>query len=68
MIFPKESRKEKWVELMNKGFNQGFITEEELGLCLKSECMPVELIETIQARIDLSTITWELLKRQLEGE
>ena len=68
MIYPKPDRKEKFIEHIKKGAQQGFLTKKECALCLKLGGIPEALLQTIQARINKSLIIWELIQRQLDLE
>ena len=68
MIYPKPDQKEKLIELIKRGAQQGFITKKECDLCLKLGGIQETLLETVQTRINLSLAIWELIQRQLDLE
>lgn len=52
MIYPKPDEKEKWIKGMNNCVQGGFMSKEELNLCLEAGGMPEDLYEKIHLRIE----------------
>lgn len=53
MIYPKPDGKEKWIKAMNEVVQKGFMSKEELNLCLEAGGMPEDLLEKVRLRMDL---------------